>query len=63
MEQNFNTINLEYIETKKATTFSIIVAFILVLILVFIPMYEIITQFKPVSIFHWCCQPSLCNLH
>lgn len=34
MVQNFNTINLEYVDTKKASTFAKIVAIILVSLLV-----------------------------
>jgi len=47
MEQNFNTINLDYIETKKVSIFMKIIAFIFILLFAFIPMYEFIIQFKP----------------
>lgn len=47
MEQNFNPIYLEYIETKKVSLFIKIIALILVLIFMLIPMSEILTYYMP----------------
>ncbi len=47
MEKSFDTINLEYIETRKVSVLGKLVAMVLVVIFTFVPMYEFITQFKP----------------
>jgi len=57
MEENFNPINLEYIETKKVPLLFKLVAFLLVLAFIFIPMYEILTQFAP-TVIGWNCLPT-----
>ena len=47
MEQNFDMINLEYVETRKVSIFYKMVAVILTAILTFTPMYEFIPQLEP----------------
>ena len=55
MEQNFNTINLEYVETKKVSLVIKAVALILVVIFTFVPMYEFLTQFMPNELYQCGC--------
>jgi len=55
MEQNFNTMNLEYVETKKASLFVKIVAFVLAFIFIVVPMYEFLTQFIPFELIKCGC--------
>ncbi len=55
MDQNFNTINLKYVETKKVSFSMKIVAFILVFIFLFVPMYEFLTQFFPNELIRCGC--------
>lgn len=45
MEPNYNTIDLEYIETKKVSLGIKLVASILTVIFMVVPMYELLTQF------------------
>ncbi len=60
MEENYDTINLEYIEPRKASLLFKIVAFLLVLIFAFMPINEVLTQYAPTPYIGWSCQPSFC---
>jgi hypothetical protein len=60
MKTNINTLNIEYVETRKVSLRIKLVAFFLALIFVFVPMNEVFTQFKPVENIGWCCQPGYC---
>lgn len=53
MEQNVNTIDLDYKETPKVSLGIKIIA--IILFFTFIPMYEFLTQFKPQLIYVSCC--------
>ena len=56
MEVSFDTINLEYVETRKVSILVKLVAMVLVVIFTFVPMYEFITHFAPVIDYSvWCC--------
>lgn len=48
MEESFDTINLEYIATRKASVCGKVIAVVLMVIFVFTPIYELIPQFEPV---------------
>lgn len=48
MKESFNTIRLEYLETNKTSVFVKLVSVFLMVIFMFIPISEFITQFKPV---------------
>ncbi len=45
MDPNYNTIDLEYIETKKVSLGIKFVASILTVIFMVVPMYELLIQF------------------
>ena len=55
MKQNYNTINLEYMETKKVSFSIKFVSLILILIFTFVPMYEFLTQFIPNELYKCGC--------
>ncbi len=52
MEPNYNTIDLEYIETKKVSLGIKFVSSILTVIFMIVPMYEFLTQFIPDELYH-----------
>lgn len=48
MEESFDTINLEYVQTKQTSIFVKLVAVLLMVIFVVTPISEFITQLKPI---------------
>lgn len=58
MEAMNNTLNLDYRETKKVPAIYKLVAFVLIVKYIFMPMYEVLTQFTPTEFVGvWGCQP------
>ncbi len=55
MDQNFNTINLEYLETKKVSFFIKIIAFILCALFIIIPLYDLTDLFHTPSYWGYGC--------
>lgn len=49
MQESLNTLNLEYVETRKVSVFGRMIAILLIVILATTPLYEFIPQLQPVA--------------
>ncbi len=63
MEKELNIINFEYKKTKNTSLHFRILAFVLIFIFTFNPLYELVDFFSKTFPHSWCCQPFSCPLN
>lgn len=47
MQENFDNLSFEYVPVRKVKPWLKVIAFILVSIFLYVPMFEFLVQFKP----------------